>query len=132
MMGASLLLAAGAAMLGAEASSDPGSAACSAAIEGLLLDFPIDQQARRTLPDRSVYYWMSGRVTNRGSVPRELPPLIIVFRNSEEDIVLTHEIDFGGKLLDPGESVEVERAVANTPRSARYRELTWRPCLTGA
>lgn len=128
MKGTSLLLAAGAMMLQAETLGDPGLAGCTAAIEGLRLDFPIDQQARRTLPDRSVYYWMSGRISNLGSVPREIPPLMLTFRSSDESVVFRHEIDFGGKRLDPGQSLEVERVFLNTPRSAEYREITWKPC----
>ena len=50
----------------------------------LLLDFPADQQDRRTLPDGSEFFSASGTITNSGRETRTVPSILIVMRNERE------------------------------------------------
>jgi predicted Zn finger-like uncharacterized protein len=94
---------------------------------GLKLEFPQNRQERRTLPDKSIYYGLAGTITNVGTTRRSVPALLIRFRDARDTIVFTQELVPGKRTLAPGESVEVNEAIAGVPKSAKFREIGWKP-----
>jgi hypothetical protein len=93
----------------------------------LQLDFPPDQQERRQLPDGTEYFGASGTITNIGSVARQVPPILIVLRDARDRIVYSWEVYPPKRTLAPGESMTVNQAVTDVPRSARVAEIGWKP-----
>ncbi|MGH6785985.1 MAG: zinc-ribbon domain-containing protein [Novosphingobium sp.] len=93
---------------------------------GLQLDFPANRQERRTLPDKSVYFGLSGTITNTGATRRSVPSVLIVFRGARNQIVFSQELVPPKRVLAPGETVEINEALT-VPRSARFREIGWKP-----
>jgi predicted Zn finger-like uncharacterized protein len=93
----------------------------------LQLDFPADQQERRQLPNGIEYFGASGTITNVGSEARDVPPILIVLRDARERIVYSFEVQPPQRSLAPGESVTVNEAVTDVPRSARSAEIGWKP-----
>lgn len=93
----------------------------------LQLDFPANQQERRQLPNGTEYFGASGTVTNTGSVARSVPPILIVLRDARERIVYSWEVRPPKRSLAPGESVTVNEAVTDVPRSATFAEIGWKP-----
>ena len=93
----------------------------------LQLDFPADQQERRQLPNGTEYFGASGSITNIGSEARDVPPILIVLRDARDRIVYSWEVRPPKRTLAPGESVTVNEAVTDVPRSARFAEIGWKP-----
>ena len=93
----------------------------------LVLDFPPNRQDRRTLPNGAAFFGASGKVTNVGSTRRTIPPILIVLRDSRERIVYTWEVAPPKRQLNPGESVTINEAVTDVPRSAKSAEIGWKP-----
>ena len=93
----------------------------------LQLDFPADQQERRQLPNGTEYFGASGTITNIGSEARDVPPILIVLRDARDRIVYSWEVRPPKRTLAPGESVTVNEAVTDVPRSARFAEIGWKP-----
>ena len=93
----------------------------------LQLEFPPDQQERRQLPNGTEYFGASGTITNVGSVARNVPPILIVLRDARDRIVYSWEVQPPKRTLAPGESVTVNEAVTDVPRSARFAEIGWKP-----
>ena len=85
----------------------------------LQLDFPADQQERRQLPNGTEYFGASGTITNVGSEAQSVPPILIVLRDARDRIVYSLEVQPPKRSLAPGESVTVNEAVTDVPRSAR-------------
>lgn len=99
----------------------------AAAQADLQLDFPADQQERRQLPDGTEYFGASGTITNIGSVTRSVPPILIVLRDGHDRIVYSWEVYPPRRSLAPGESMSVNQAVTDVPRSAKVAEIGWKP-----
>jgi predicted Zn finger-like uncharacterized protein len=99
----------------------------AAAQADLQLDFPPDQQERRQLPDGAEYFGASGTITNIGSVARNVPPILIVLRDAKDRIVYSWEVYPPKRTLAPGESMTVNQAVTDVPRSAKVAEIGWKP-----
>jgi predicted Zn finger-like uncharacterized protein len=99
----------------------------AAAQADLQLDFPADQQERRQLPDGTEYFGASGTITNIGSVTRSVPPILIVLRDGHDRIVYSWEVYPPKRSLAPGESMTVNQAVTDVPRSAKVAEIGWKP-----
>lgn len=99
----------------------------AAAQADLQLDFPADQQERRQLPDGTEYFGASGTITNIGSMTRSVPPILIVLRDGHDRIVYSWEVYPPKRSLAPGESMAVNQAVTDVPRSARVAEIGWKP-----
>ena len=99
----------------------------AAAQADLQLDFPADQQERRQLPDGTEYFGASGTITNIGSVARNVPPILIVLRDGHDRIVYSWEVYPPKRNLAPGESMTVNQAVTDVPRSAKVAEIGWKP-----
>jgi predicted Zn finger-like uncharacterized protein len=93
----------------------------------LQLDFPADQQERRQLPNGTEYFGASGTITNVGSEAHSVPPILIVLRDARDRIVYSFEVQPPKRSLAPGESVSVNEAVTDVPRSARSAEIGWKP-----
>lgn len=93
----------------------------------LQLDFPVDQQERRQLPNGTEFFGASGTVTNTGAQTRTLPPVLIVLRDGRERIVYSWEVEPPKRVLAPGESVTINEAVTDVPRSAKFAEIGWKP-----
>ena len=99
----------------------------AAAQADLQLDFPANQQERRQLPDGTEYFGASGTITNIGGVTRSVPPILIVLRDGHDRIVYSWEVYPPKRSLAPGESMTVNQAVTDVPRSAKVAEIGWKP-----
>lgn len=93
----------------------------------LQLDFPPNRIDRRTLPNGKEFFGASGKVTNIGRQRRTVPPILIVLRDSKERIVYSWEVRSPKQQLNPGESVTINEAVTDVPRTARFAEVGWKP-----
>ncbi len=93
----------------------------------LVLDFPAQRQDRRTLPNGTEYFGASGTVSNVGSSRRTVPTILIVLRDARERIVYSWEVVPAKRQLAPGESVNINEAVTDVPKSARIAEIGWKP-----
>lgn len=93
----------------------------------LVLDFPPNRQDRRTLPNGTEFFGASGTVTNVGQTRRAVPTILIVLRDARERIVYSYEVAPPKRVLAPGESVTVNEAVTDVPKSARVAEIGWKP-----
>ena len=56
-----------------------------------------------------------------------MPPILIVLRDARDRIVYSWEMQPPRRTLAPGESVSVNEAVTDVPRSARFAEIGWKP-----
>lgn len=93
----------------------------------LVLSFPPARQDRRTLSNGTAYFGASGTVTNVGKDLREVPPILIVLRDAQNRIVYTWDVAPPKDKLRPGESVTINEAVTDVPKSARSAEIGWKP-----
>jgi hypothetical protein len=98
-----------------------------AAEPDLELEFPPERQDRRTLPNGTEFFGASGTVTNAGQATRQVPSILIVLRDGRDRIVYTWEVRPPKPALAPGESVTINEAVTDVPRSARVAEIGWKP-----
>jgi hypothetical protein len=93
----------------------------------LQLDVPADQQERRQLPNGTEYFGASGTITNIGPEAQSVPAILIVLRDARDRIVYSWEVQPPKRSLAPGESVTVNEAVTDVPRSAKVAEIGWKP-----
>jgi hypothetical protein len=93
----------------------------------LQLEFPPDQQERRTLPNGTEYFGASGTVTNIGRETASVPSILIVLRDELDRIVYSWEIVPPKSRLAPGETMTIKEAVTDIPRSAKFAEIGWKP-----
>lgn len=93
----------------------------------LELSFPAERQDRRQLPNGTEYFGASGTVTNVGKDVREVPPILIVLRDAADRIVYTWDVTPPRESLAPGESVTINEAVTDVPKSAKVAEIGWKP-----
>lgn len=93
----------------------------------LVLTFPPDQQDRRTLPNGTEYFGASGTVRNVGRETRRVPSILIVLRDARERIVYSWEVTPPRSTLAPGETMTINEAVTDVPRSAKFAEIGWKP-----
>lgn len=93
----------------------------------LVLEFPPNRQDRRTLPNGTEFFGASGKVTNVGKERRAVPAILIVLRDSRDRIVYSWEVIPPKRQLAPGESVTINEAVTDVPRSAKVAEIGWKP-----
>ena len=92
----------------------------------LVLGFPPSRQDRRTLPNGTEYFGVSGRITNMGKQRRAVPTLLIVLRDANNHIVYSWEVTPPKSVLAPGETIPVIEAVTDIPRAAKYAEIGWK------
>ncbi|MFN6934918.1 MAG: zinc-ribbon domain-containing protein [Tsuneonella sp.] len=93
----------------------------------LVMDFPKAQQERRTLPNGTEYFGASGTVKNVGRETRTVPSILIVLSDERDRIVYSWEIASPKAQLAPGETVTINEAVTDIPKSARYVAIGWKP-----
>jgi hypothetical protein len=93
----------------------------------LQLDFPPNRLDRRTLPNGKEFFGASGKVTNIGKERRTVPPILIVLRDANKHTVYSWEVIAPKHELNPGESVTVNEAVLDVPRSATEALVGWKP-----
>lgn len=93
----------------------------------LQLDFPPNRIDRRTLPNGKEFFGASGKVTNVGKERRTVPPILIVLRDSQDKIVYSWEVLAPKRQLNPGESVTINEAVLDVPKTAKFAEVGWKP-----
>lgn len=98
-----------------------------AAQQDLILDFPPNRQDRRQLPNGTEFFGASGTITNIGGSRREVPAILIVLRDGNERIVYSWEVAPPKRQLAPGESITINEAVTDVPRSAKFAEIGWKP-----
>lgn len=93
----------------------------------LVLEFPPNRQDRRTLPNGTEFFGASGKITNVGRERRAVPSILIVLRDENNRIVYSWEVMPPKRQLAPGESVSINEAMTDVPRSARVAEIGWKP-----
>ncbi|WP_374408926.1 thioredoxin [Pelagerythrobacter sp.] len=93
----------------------------------LVLEFPADQQDRRTLPNGTEFFGASGTITNVGRETRSVPSILIVMRDARDRIVYSWEVAPPQPRLAPGESMTINEAVTDVPKSAKFAEIGWKP-----
>jgi predicted Zn finger-like uncharacterized protein len=93
----------------------------------LKLDFPAKRQDRHQLPNGTWFFGASGTVTNLGQTARSVPSVLIVLRDSRGRIVYSWEVIPPKRVLAPGESVTINEAVTDVPKSAVRAEFGWKP-----
>jgi len=93
----------------------------------LTLDFPPGRQDRRSLPDGTQFFGVSGTITNVGKERRAVPKLLILLRNDRARVVYSWQVTPAKPVLAPGEAESVVEAVTDIPRSAKFAEIGWRP-----
>ncbi len=93
----------------------------------LELSFPAERQDRRTLPNGTEYFGASGTVTNVGKTARDVPAILIVLRDARDRVVYTWDVNPPKASLKPGESVTINEAVTDVPKSAKVAEIGWKP-----
>ena len=93
----------------------------------LVLEFPPNRQDRRTLPNGTEFFGASGKVTNVGKERRAVPQILIILRDSHNRIVYSWDVIPPKRQLAPGESVTINEAVTDVPRSAKVAEIGWKP-----
>lgn len=96
-------------------------------ISELELEFPVAGQERRTLPDGTELFLVSGTVTNVSGETQTLPPVQMVLRAAGNRVVYTAEIAPPQQKIAAGEEVSIEQAFIDIPESARYAEFGWAP-----
>ncbi|WP_284124252.1 MJ0042-type zinc finger domain-containing protein [Parerythrobacter aestuarii] len=93
----------------------------------LVLDFPPDQQDRRTLPNDSILFAVSGTITNVGRETRRVPNVLIALYDASNQRVYRWEIVPPVETLAPGESVSINEANNEVPKRARTARIGWSP-----
>jgi hypothetical protein len=93
----------------------------------LVLDFPAEKQDRRTLPNGTEFFGASGTVTNVGKTTQTVPSILIVLRDARDRIVYSWEVAPPKRSLAPGETITINEAVTDVPRSAKFAEIGWKP-----
>jgi hypothetical protein len=92
----------------------------------LVLDFPPNRQDRRTLPNGAEFFGASGSITNVGKTRQAVPVLLIVLRDARDRVVYSWEVVPAKRELAPGESVTINEAVTDVPKSAKVAEIGWK------
>lgn len=93
----------------------------------LVLDFPPNRQDRRTLPNGTEFFGASGTVTNVGQSTRKVPAILILLRDGRDRVVFSWEVAPPKRQLAPGESMTINEAVTDVPKSATAAEIGWKP-----
>ncbi|HUD30369.1 MAG TPA: MJ0042-type zinc finger domain-containing protein [Novosphingobium sp.] len=93
----------------------------------LKLDFPRTRQDRKPLPDGTEFFSVSGTISNIGAESRSVPSLLVVLRDRRETIVYAKEVVPAKRQLAPGETITVNEALTDIPKSAAAAEIGWKP-----
>ena len=93
----------------------------------LELEFPVEEQERRTLPNGTEYFGARIVVTNTARETRSVPPILIVLRDEREQIRFRWEVTPPQSTLAPGETMTINEAMTDVPKSAVIAEVGWAP-----
>lgn len=93
----------------------------------LELDFPRDQVERRELANGTIYFGVSGTVTNTGRETVTVPSILIVLSDERQKPVFDWEIPPPKSELAPGETMTVTEATTDVPRAAKEAAIGWKP-----
>jgi len=91
----------------------------------LVIDFPPNRLARRTLSSGTELFDANGKITNVGQTTQYVPSLLVVLRDSNNRIVFSEEIVPPKRELAPGEVMSINKAILDVPKSAAYGEIGW-------
>jgi predicted Zn finger-like uncharacterized protein len=106
---------------------EPSASTFAPAQPDLVIDFPPDRQDRRTLANGTEFYGASGKVTNIGKTTQYVPSILIVMRDARGRIVYSWEVVPSKRELAPGETLNINEAVTDVPKSAVLAEIGWKP-----
>lgn len=98
-----------------------------AAQPNLQLEFPVEEQERRTLPNGTEFFGARIVVTNTARESREVPPVLIVLRDQRERQVYSWVVEPPQANLSPGEELTINEAVTDVPKSAVFADIGWAP-----
>ncbi|MEP4785303.1 MAG: FxLYD domain-containing protein [Erythrobacter sp.] len=93
----------------------------------LELEFPPDQIDRRTLPNGTEYFGVSGTVTNTSPTTADVPSILIVLYDERDKPVFDWEIVPPKQQLAPGETITITEATTDVPASAKFADIGWKP-----
>jgi len=93
----------------------------------LQIEFPEEEQERRTLANGTEYFGARIIVTNTARETRAVPPILIVLRDARDRIVYSWEIMPPQDSLAPGESMTINEATTDVPKPAVYADIGWAP-----
>ena len=94
---------------------------------GLKVEFPASEQERRTLPNGAEFFGARVIVKNEARETRAVPPLLIVLRDARERVVYSWELMPPQRSLAPGETMIINEAMTDVPKSAVYADIGWAP-----
>ena len=94
---------------------------------GLELEVPEEGQEQRTLPDGTEYFGVRIVVSNTARQTRDVPPIHVVLRDARDTVVYSFIVTPPQAELAPGESITINEATTEVPRSARWAEVGWAP-----
>lgn len=93
----------------------------------LTLEFPAEEQERRTLPNGTEFFGARIIITNTARETRSVPPVVIVLRDGRERIVYSWEVIPPQSELAPGEVMTINEAITDIPKSAVFADIGWAP-----
>lgn len=93
----------------------------------LKLEFPVEEQERRTLANGTEFFGARIVVTNEARASRDVPPILIVLRDARERIVYSWEVVPPQGSLAPGETMTINEAITDVPRAAVFADIGWAP-----
>ncbi|TMM45879.1 MJ0042-type zinc finger domain-containing protein [Qipengyuania marisflavi] len=93
----------------------------------LKLEFPVADQERRTLPNGTEFFGARILVTNTARETRNVPGILIVLRDQRERQVYSWVVTPQQRTLTPGETMTINEAVTDVPKSAVFADIGWAP-----
>jgi predicted Zn finger-like uncharacterized protein len=93
----------------------------------LEFNFPPEQQDTQLSPSGTPFFVANGTVTNTGRETRRVPTLLVKLRDNRNRVVFEGEIDPPKRTLAPGETITVQAALPDIPRSADAAFFGWAP-----
>ena len=93
----------------------------------LQIEFPVDQQERRTLADGTEYFGAKIIIKNTSRETRQVPSLLIVLRDARERKVFDWVVVPPQNELAPGEEMTINEATTEIPPAAIFADIGWAP-----
>jgi hypothetical protein len=93
----------------------------------LALAFDPAEQRIETLDSGERIYRVRGTISNEGRERLNVPDLLIVFRDRNDELIKNWVVVPAKRELAPGETLNVTEAIADVPQAARVAEVGWAP-----
>jgi len=93
----------------------------------LALAFDPAEQRIETLDSGERIYRVRGTISNEGRERLNVPDLLIVFRDRNDELIKNWVVVPAKRELAPGETLNVTEAIADVPQTARVAEVGWAP-----